>query len=91
MCVRQDGIRQKEGNGGVAIYVREGLDFRLRNDINTGSPECLWIELIRVKKKPTLICCAYRAPDADFHTFTCILALQDSMPNVDKEKSDVII
>ena len=37
VCVRQDGMGQKEGNGGLAIYVREGLDFRLRNDINTGS------------------------------------------------------
>ena len=89
VCVRQDRIGEKEGYGGVAIYVREGLAFRLRDDINTGGQECLWIELIRVKCKPTLICCAYRAPNADFHTF--ISALQDSMPNVDLVKSDVII
>ena len=41
------------------------LLFISRNDINNGSQECLWIELIRVKCKPTLICCAYRAPNAD--------------------------
>ena len=35
VCVRQDRI--------VAIYVREGLAFRLRSDINTGGHECLWL------------------------------------------------
>ena len=59
VCVRQDRTGIKEGYGGVDIYVREGLDFCLRNDINTGSQECLWIELIRDKCKPTLVCCAY--------------------------------
>ena len=68
-CVRQDRTGIKEGYGGVAIYVREGLAFRLRNDVNTGGQECLWIELIRDKCKPTLVCCAYRAPDSDFQTF----------------------
>lgn len=69
VCVRHDRIGEKEGYGGVTIHIREGLAFRLWNDINTGSQECLWIELIRVKCKPTLICCAYRAPNADFQTF----------------------
>lgn len=89
VCVRQDRIGEKEGHGGVAIYVREGLAFCLRNDINTGGQECLWIELIRFKCKLTLICCAYRALNADFHTF--ISALQDSMPNADLVKPDVNI
>ena len=36
-----------------------------------------------------IVCCAYRAPDADFQTF--ISSLRDSMPAVDLEKSDVVI
>ena len=31
MCRRQDGIGNEEGYGGVAIYVREDLAFRLRS------------------------------------------------------------
>ena len=69
VCVRQDRTGIKEGYGGVAIYVREGLAFRLRNDINTAGQECPWIELIRDKCKPTLVCCAYRVPDSDFSDF----------------------
>ena len=41
------------------MYVREDLAFRLRNDINTGGQECLWIELIRDKCKPTLLLLRY--------------------------------
>ena len=89
VCIRLDRTGNKEGYGGVAMYVREDLAFRLRNDINTGGQECLWIELIRYKCKPTLLCCAYRAPDADLRTF--ISSLRDSMPAVDLEKSDVVI
>lgn len=36
VCIRQDRTGNKEGHGGVAIYVREDLAFHLRSDINTG-------------------------------------------------------
>ncbi|EDO43679.1 predicted protein [Nematostella vectensis] len=75
VCARRDRSGTKEGYGGVATFVRDDLAFRLRNDINTGGQECLWIELIREKCKPTLICSAYRAPDADLTSF--ISSLQD--------------
>ena len=39
MCVRLDHTGVKEGYGGVAVYVREGLTFRLRDDIDTGGHE----------------------------------------------------
>ena len=42
--VRRDREGSKSG-GGVAIYVRDGLPFRVRNDLNTGENECLWIKL----------------------------------------------
>ena len=89
VCARLDRTGAKEGYGGVATYIRDGLPFRLRNYINTGGHECLWIKLMRDKCKPTFICCTYRAPDVDFNGF--ISSLQNSMSAVDLEKSDVII
>ena len=89
VCVRQGRTGIKERYSGVAVYVREGLAFRLRIDINTGGQECPWIELIRDKCKLTLVCCAYRAPDSDFQTF--ISSLHESISSVDLEKSDVVI
>lgn len=72
-------INDKSGRG-VAIYVRDGLPFRVRNDIDTGENECLWIELNCAKCKPTLICCLYHAPNADFTKF--ISSLENCMPTL---------
>ena len=88
-CVKLDRTGVKEGYGGVVIYIREGLSFCLRDDIDTGGHECLWIELIRDICKPTIICCAYRAPDVDLEGF--ISSLQSSVPEINFEKSDVIL
>ena len=52
--VRRDREGSKSG-GGVDIYVKDGLPFRVRNDIDTGENKCLWVELNRAKCKPTLI------------------------------------
>ena len=88
-CVKLDRTGVKEGYGGVVIYIREGLSFCLRDDIDTRGHECLWIELIRDICKPTIICCAYRAPDVDLEGF--ISSLQSSVPEINFEKSDVIL
>lgn len=63
----------KEGYGGVAICVKEGLSFRVRNDLYSAANECLWIELMRTKCRPILICCAYRVPVFGFANFISIL------------------
>lgn len=65
-----------------------GLPFCVRNDINAAENECLWIEIARAKCKPTLICCAYRAPDADFGAFIC--NLHSCFPAIDLDKSDLL-
>ena len=88
VCVRKDRIGAKKGYGGVAIFVRVGLPFRVRYDIDVGQSECLWIELTRAKCKPTIICSAYRAPDKNFDDF--LSDLQSCMPALDLEKSDLV-
>ena len=69
--------------------MRDGLPFRVRNDIDTGEDECLWIELNCAKCKPTLICCLYRAPNADFTKF--ISSLENCMPTLNFDRCDLII
>ena len=54
-CVRKDRTGVKEGYGRVAIYVHEGLPYRVREDVNSGNNECLCIEIILAKCKPTII------------------------------------
>ena len=89
ICTRTDSIGVKEGYGGVAIYVREVLPYRIREDVNSGDNECLWIDIIRANCKPTMICNAYRAPDVDVVKF--ISNLEISMSSIDFDKSDFIL
>ena len=89
VCIRRDRIVNKTGYGGVAVYVREGLPFRVRHDIDSGDNECLWIELNRTKCRPTLICCAYRAPEANFSEF--ISNLYNGMSSINLDKCDLVL
>ena len=88
-CIRLDRSGAKEGHGGVAIFVKEGLSFRVRNDLHSAAHECLWIELTRTKCRPILICCAYRAPVFDFTNF--ISNLEISLAKVNLDKCDFVL
>ncbi|PFX25317.1 Retrovirus-related Pol polyprotein [Stylophora pistillata] len=88
-CIRLDRSGIKEGFGGVAIYAKESLSFRVRNDLHSAANECLWIELTRTKCRPVLICCAYRAPVFDFANF--ISNLEISMTKVNLDKCDFVL
>ena len=57
VCTRRDRIGDKTGYGGVAVYVREGLPFRVRHDIDSGGNECLWIELRHQVSPDTNLLC----------------------------------
>ena len=79
----------KEGFGGVAIYVRQGVPFRVRNDLHSSSHECLLIEINRARCRSILICCAYRAPDTDFTDF--ISNLHYCMESIALDKCDLVL
>ena len=71
-------------NDGILSQVKSGW-----NDIDIGENERLWIELNRAKCKSTLICCLYRAPNADFTKF--ISSLENCMPTLNFDRCDIII
>ena len=57
--------RNRHG-GGVALYIRNDLEFKPRSDINEGSNvECVWAEVIPKHVSPILVCSIYRPPSAD--------------------------
>ena len=61
---------------GNIVYIRDGLPIRIRHDLNNDN-ECLWVEIVRRKCKPILICSVYKAPEADLESF--ISSLEDSL------------
>ena len=39
-----------DSHGGVMVYVKEGLHYRRRHDLEHNGTECIWIELINKTK-----------------------------------------
>ena len=67
--------RSRHG-GGVAIYIRNPIQFKIRNDLKDDDLELLCIEINKPKMKPFLISTWYRPPNAPielFEKFNCIL------------------
>ena len=61
--------RSRHGGGGVAIYERNPIQFKLRNDLRDDDLELLCIEINKSKTKPFLISTWYRPPNASVELF----------------------
>lgn len=61
--------RQHGRGGGVAIYLRDGLTYRLRKDIHIEGVEDLFIEMTDNKFKNKIIGVIYRPPQNIFDSF----------------------
>ena len=60
----------KDKGGGISVFVKEGIDFKVRNDMNVTCPymETLFIE-INVSGKKYLIGTIYRVPNTNVNDF----------------------
>lgn len=72
--VRKD--RTSRGRG-VAIFIRDGIPFKIRTDITATTAKCesLLIEINRHKCKKQFVCCIYKPPD--FATESLVNHLED--------------
>lgn len=70
---------RKAGKGvGVAVYIRKGIVWSRRYDLEIDEIEGIWIEIFLPRSKPFLICILYRPPDvSDYlhNNFTNLLNL----------------
>ena len=64
---RQD--RKDKTGGGTVIYVRNGLPYRSRTDLQNNYSESCWIEIIRRNTKSLFISSVYRPPDFEIKNF----------------------
>ena len=63
--------RQTDRHGGVILYIKEGINYRRRHDLETGRVECIWIEITN-RQRHILFGVFYRPPEADAEYFTFI-------------------
>lgn len=63
-------IRDRNRNGdGVAIYIRNNINFRIREDLMPEELEALCIEVSKPKSKPFLVATWYRPPNSSLELF----------------------
>ena len=81
--------RPKKSGGGVALYVKNGLNYLIRNDLSFSSPEIeiLFIEIKGSTAKPKLIGCVYRPPNTDVSQFND--RIKSCLNILDSEKKDI--
>lgn len=74
--------------GGLIIYIKEGLHYRRRKDLEPLHTECIWIEVSN-SQKHILFGLFYRPPNADSIYYSSI---EDSLNlAVDTEIQDIIV
>ncbi|CAL4184363.1 unnamed protein product, partial [Meganyctiphanes norvegica] len=63
-------FNMRDKGGGISVFVREGIEFKLRNDMNITCPymETLFIELV-IKGKKYIIGTIYRVPNTNINEF----------------------
>lgn len=59
--IRKDRL---EGGGGIIVYIKEGVVFKRRSDLELNELECVWLEICPTNSSSFLICFMYRHPNA---------------------------
>ena len=80
--------RTGDPHGGVIVYVKNGIFYKRREDLEIRGLECLWIEVINPRRR-ILFGLFYRAPNSDANYYNNI---EDSVSlSVDTGIKDIVI
>ena len=82
VVVRKD--RSRNG-GGVCIYLRSSINYKIRDDLVPSELEAVCIEIIKPHSKPFLVTTVYRPPSASSDFFDLFEKLIKVIDNENKE------
>ena len=82
--------RSNKRGGGVILFIRDGLDYKLRADLSGehANYESIFAE-ISIDNVKSLVGCVYRAPDNDITSF--IESFDHRMQIIGQERKDVYL
>ena len=83
--IRED--RNRHG-GGVAMYVRSSINYKVRYDLMTDELETITVEICKPKAKPFSINTWYRQPKASPELFD---SYEELVKNMDSEGDEIIL
>ena len=62
--VRKDRMLNGRNGGGVCLYLRSNLNYRVREDLIMEKLECLTVEITKPRSRPFLVSTWYRPPNS---------------------------
>jgi exonuclease III len=79
--------------GGVSMYVKDGITFKRRSDLeNSTAIKCLWIEIFLKSAKSFIVGCFYCPPETSkYHQSNFNDLLQDHLRIIEKENKETIL
>lgn len=81
--------RDSDG-GGVALYVQDHIETRLRSDLIKTEVEIIWVEMKLPDSKPVLLGCCYRPPNVRKAYLNQIKEIMDEL-SMEKEEKDILL
>ncbi|RUA05525.1 MAG: hypothetical protein DSY43_04445 [Gammaproteobacteria bacterium] len=85
---RKDRIINGRNGGGICIYVRSNINFRLRDDLGSTNLECLTIEITNPRSRPFLVSTWYRPPQSPLDLFS---SFEELIDKIDAENKDFFL
>ena len=76
--------RSRNGSG-VALNIKNGLDFKRRDDLCDQNVECIWIELTLPNKRPIFVCAVYNPNGKALEFSNKLLCMLSNVPICDNE------
>ena len=77
--IRKDRLHNGRSGGGVCIYLRSSLNFRIREDLLNDNLECIVVEISNTRSKPFLVGTWYRPPNSPSDLFSYFETLLDKI------------
>ena len=84
--------RSEGKGGGVGAYIKHGVPYKRRNDIEVDKVEIMWLEISLKNTKPFLIGILYRPPDSSNYSNTNFpTSLKEILQTASHENKEITI
>ena len=85
---QQEHLDRTRSGGGISVYVRNSVKYKLRSDVPKEDLELICIEVEQLKSKPFLIIAWYRPPNDPVGSFN---KLEHVLTYLDREGKEIIL
>ena len=86
--VRRNRQHHGRNGGGVCLYVKSNLNFKIRDDLANKDLELIFVQISNPRSRPFLVGTWYRPPSSALHLFPLF---QEIIDKIDTENSELYL